>query len=335
MFELLGLSLLLVCLLAFNSLASLLTALLWRVASPVAVNWSAQTRARLLFILRTCPATLAILCVVFLFLPAYLAHEPRHSGEVVSVKLAVLAFLSAIGIAFAAIRAFAAWRATARLTADWLSKAHPITIDGINITAYRIDHPFPVVAIVGVLKPRLFVANKIVDLLSADEIKAVTAHENGHLDARDNLKRGLMRACRDALLIIPTGRPLDRAWHEATEEAADEKAAGQGGNVALDLASALVKIARHVPHGTRPTMPAGVFLFGDDDEATGIKDRVRRLVEFAAGGRPPRLKPTLLANPAIWIAATFSAVAIAFFLHLPTILLSVHVMIEHAVQLLD
>jgi Zn-dependent protease with chaperone function len=334
-FELLGVSLLLACLLAFNSLASLLTALLWRLASPVARGWSAQTRARLLFLFRTFPATLAILCVAFLLLPAYLAHEPRHTAEVVSLKLGMLAFLSAIGIAFAAMRAFAAWRATARLTADWLSKAQPIVISGINITTYRIDHPFPVVAIVGVIRPRLFVANRIIDLLSSDEIKAVIAHENGHLDARDNLKRGLMRACRDALLIIPTGRLLDRAWHEAAEEAADEKAAGHGSNVALDLASALVKIARHIPQGTRPTMPAGVFLFGDDDEATGIKARVRRLVEFASGGRKPILKPNLLANPTVWLGVALSVVAVNFLLFHPIILLSVHAMIEHAVRILN
>jgi Zn-dependent protease with chaperone function len=333
-FEFLGISLLLACLLAFNSIASLVTALMWRLASPLARGWSAQTRARLLFLLRTFPATLAILSVAFLFVPAYLAHEPRHTEEVVSFKLGMLAFLSAFGIAFAALRAFAAWRATAQLTADWTRNAQPIKISGINIPTYRIDHLFPVVAIVGVFKPRLFVASKIMELLSADEIAAVIAHENGHLDARDNLKRGLMRACRDALLISPTGRLLDRAWHEASEEAADEKAAGQGSSVALDLASALVKIARNVPEGTRPTMPAGVFFFGDYDEANGIKDRVRRLIELAAGALSPRMKTSLLANPIVWIGATLAVVAINLILYSQTILISVHVMIEHAVQFL-
>src|SRR6185295_18024879 len=115
--------------------------------------------------------------------------------------------------------------ATSRLTADWLRKAVPIKIEGVAITTYRIDHAFPVIAIVGVLRPRLFVASQVLSLLTPDELAAAVAHENGHLAARDNLKRGLMRACRAALLIIPTGRFLDRAWSEAAEEAADENAA--------------------------------------------------------------------------------------------------------------
>ena len=35
---------------------------------------------------------------------------------------------------------------------------------------------------------------------------------------------------------------------------------------AVQHCSALVKIARNIPKGARPTMPAGVFLVGEDDE---------------------------------------------------------------------
>ena len=34
--------------------------------------------------------------------------------------------------------------------------------------------------------------------------------------------------------------------------------------------SALVKIARNIPAGARPTMPAGVFLVGDEEEDVGV-----------------------------------------------------------------
>jgi hypothetical protein len=55
MFELLGLSLLLAALLTFNSLASLIIAGLWRVGGTATNNWTAASRARLLFYLRTLP----------------------------------------------------------------------------------------------------------------------------------------------------------------------------------------------------------------------------------------------------------------------------------------
>src|SRR5216683_2867136 len=260
MFELLGISLLLASLLIFNSLASVATAGLWRLLGSATRSYSAMARARLLFSLRVVPALLSILVVMFLLVPSYLAYEPRHTNENVSFKLVILAFLSAVGLAMAIVRSIAAWRATARLTADWLLHSEQIRLAGIEIETFRIDHAFPVIAIVGVLRPRLFVASHVLELLTPDEITAAVAHENSHLSARDNLKRGLLRACRDALLIIPGGRSLDRAWSEAAEEAADESAARREQNVALDLASALVKIASNIPNGARPAMRAGVFL---------------------------------------------------------------------------
>jgi Zn-dependent protease with chaperone function len=332
-FELLGISLLLAGLLTFNSLASLATAACWRFSGRLTSRWSAHARARLIFLLRTLPALLAVFCVVFLLVPAYLAFEPRHTAESVSLKLGLLALLSAVGIGFAVVRSIAAWRATVRLTNDWLRKAEPISIEGINITTYRIDHTFPVIAIVGVLRPRLFVANQVLNLLSSDEIAAAVAHENGHLEARDNLRRGLMRACGDALLIFPTGRWLDSDWAEAAEEAADESAAQQGVGVALDLASALVKIARIIPKGARPTMPAGVFLLGDD-ETKGIKWRVRRLVELAQSGRKPRLPRSSIASPMLWVTMALSLVVAGCISHTQSILGSVHLLIEHAVHFL-
>jgi len=45
----------------------------------------------------------------------------------------------------------------------------------------------------------------VLNLLTVEEIAAAVAHENSHLAAHDNLKRGLQRACRDSLLIIPSG----------------------------------------------------------------------------------------------------------------------------------
>ena len=208
MFELLGISLLLAALLTFNSFASLSTVGLWRLLGQATHRYSATSRARLLFSLRFLPALSAILVVLFLMVPSYLAYEPRHTNETVSLKLGLLALLSAVGLSLAIGRAFAAWRATARLTADWVRHGKPITLDGISITTYRIDHAFPVIAIVGILRPQLFVARQVLDLLSPEEIAAAVAHENSHLRARDNLKRGLLRGCRDALLMIPCGRSL-------------------------------------------------------------------------------------------------------------------------------
>lgn len=330
MFELLGLSLLLAGLLAFNSLASVAIAGLWRVAARFTDKWTAVARARFLFSLRTLPAIIAFLAVALLIVPSYLTFEPRQAPEPVSFKLGILAVLSAAGLAFSICRGVATRRATAKLTSAWLARGRRIQIKGIEIEAWRIDHAFPLIAIIGFLRPRLFIANQVLDLLTPEEISAAVAHENGHLVARDNLKRGLLQACRDTLLIIPSGRLLDRAWSEASEEAADESAARAGNNLALDLASALVKIARIVPAGARPTMPAGVFLLGDK-ETKGIRSRVSRLLALAATEYRPAFGRDVLARLCVWVPAglllTFLVVASS-----STMLLSkVHAVIEHAV----
>lgn len=330
MFELLGLSLLLAALLTFTSLASLAIAAIWRMAGRLTNDWTAVMRARLLFTLRTLPALLAFLSVALLLVPAYLAFEPRHAAERVSFKLALLAFISATGITVSVYRAIAAHRATAKLTSEWLSRGQTVHIDGIAIEAFQIDHTFPLIAIVGFLRPRLFIAGQVLKILTPAEISAAVAHENGHLAARDNLKRGLLQACRDVLLIIPSGRGLDKAWSEASEEAADENAAQQGKGMALDLASALVKIARNVPQGGRPTMPAGVFLLGDE-ETKGIKSRVRRLITLAATECRPGSRRVALTQLFVWGPASIMLFSLIVAATNPYLLSRVHYLIEHAV----
>lgn len=333
MFELLGVSLLLAALLTFNSIASFIIAGLWRLFGRLVDNWTAASRARLLFSLRILPALLAFLTVALLLTPSYVAYEPRHAAEHVSFKLGLLALISATGIALSLYRGLATNRATARLTSDWLRQGKPVQIPGIDIKSYEIQHAFPLIGIIGFMRPRLFIASQVLELLTPAEITAAVVHENGHLAARDNLKRGLLRACRDTLLIIPCGRLLDQAWSDASEEAADENAAQQGQVVALDLASALVKIARIIPLGARPAMPAGVFLLGDE-ETKGIKSRVRRLIALATTDHQTGTRHNLTSFLSVWGPATFLLAGFALAATNPVLLSRVHYLIEHAVFML-
>ena len=334
MFILLGISVLLTALLTFNSLASLGTATVWRIAHRFTRDWSAAARARTLYLLRVLPATLGITCVLFLLTPAYLELEPRTTAERVSLKLAIIALASAVGMGLAIIRGVAAWRATARLTADWRAHGEPISVPQIAIPAYRIEHRFPVIAIVGVLRPRLFLGSQIFESLTPAEIAAAVEHEAGHLVAHDNLKRGLLRACRDVTLIIPCGRALDRAWAAASESAADEHATRRGRTVALDLASALVKIARMIPAGAKPAMPAGALLIGDE-ESSGVKARVRRLIQIASGDGKVGLYEPFVANLAIWTSFSLLLLLVVSTQGNPRVLVTVHSLIEHVVSFLN
>ncbi|MGH9937511.1 MAG: M48 family metalloprotease, partial [Blastocatellia bacterium] len=215
MFELLGICLTLAALLLLNALAALPASALWRVFRGSAENWSAAARARLIFWLRVYPTIIAVACVGALLLPAYIEHEPRRAVEPVSLKLAILAAISAAGLLLASWRGVVAWAVTRRLINDWMRDAEPVKFDQIPIPAYRLRHQFPVIAIVGSIRPKLFIADHLFQSLTREEMAAAIAHESGHLAARDNLKRASLRACRDALAIIPSGGTLDRAWAEA------------------------------------------------------------------------------------------------------------------------
>jgi beta-lactamase regulating signal transducer with metallopeptidase domain len=329
MYHLLGACLALAALLSLNALGSLLATALWHAVARPAHRWSAATRARLIFALRIFPAVGAGACVGALLIPSYLAHEPRATAEVVSLKLAVLALVSIIGIALALWRGLCAWRATRRLAADWMRHGEPVRLEEISIPAYRIRHAFPVIAVVGVLRSRLFISAQVFESLTGEELSAALAHEKAHLDVRDNLKRGLLRACRDVLTIVPCGRFLDREWAEASEAAADERAARAGSTVALNLASALVKIARLAPAGVKPTMPAGAFLIGN--VVGSVAWRVRRLTQLAGVEGAFEGRGAAAINLSMWACLAAFLVAIALAATDARVLATMHVMIENIV----
>ena len=331
MYALLCICLTLSALLALNALASALTGAAWRVAAPRVGRWDAAARARLLFALRASPPAAAAALAFALVVPAYLLHEPADSGERVGPVLLILTCVSAAGLLLAGWRVARTWAATRRLARDWMRHAEPVGVAGGFLPAYRIRHRFPVVAVIGVLRPRLFVASQVLDALTAGELAAALAHERGHVEARDNLKRALLQAGDDTLLRAPLGRALSREWRRESEVAADEFAASAGPAAALDLASAIVKISKLIPAGIRPTLPAGAHLLGADEGCTAR--RVRNLLrlasapEAAGARRAPRASSPLTAALFLCLSAG-SAIALTH----PEVLRATHAAIEHVVE---
>lgn len=332
MYELLGICLVLTALLGVNAVASSVVAFCCRSCEGLLRKCSANTRAEILFGLRVVPPVLAFIFVAMLVVPAYITHEPEATSEIVSTKLAVLALLSAAGLVFASWRVYRSWFATRSLLRDWLRVGQPIEINDLTIPTFRLEHSFPIIAVVGTIRPRLFVASKVLDVLTKEELAAAIAHERGHLVARDNLKRSILRVCRDVLMLVPFGRSLDRAWAQAAEAAADEHAARENPERALNLASALVKIARMVPFRERVELPLGAYLIGTQ-ETHGVKTRVRRLLEIASHGIDKRGNSSLIraAQVISLVGFLFFAIAAA---STPSVLIGVHQVIEHAVTLL-
>jgi Zn-dependent protease with chaperone function len=335
MYEFLGITLVLALLLGINATATMLAAGMGHLCKPLLRRCLARTRAEILFVMRIGPPVVAIVAIAAFMIPSYLVYEPHASGESVSWKLGLLATLSAIGVGLAIWRGLRTWLATRSLLKHWLASSTRVELDGINVPTYILEHSFPIIAVVGAIRPRLFIANHVFGSLSAEEMTAAVAHEYGHLAARDNFKRSVMRVSRAALLLIPCGRSLDRAWSEASESAADEHAAQRSSLVALNLASALVHIARMIPTGQQQVIPAAVSAFLGNEDGPGVKVRVRRLVELAA--TDPRL---LVSNASMvrlvpWFVLTLIVVASVTLESRPQVLAAVHHFVEQVVIVLS
>jgi Zn-dependent protease with chaperone function len=336
MYELLGISISLAALLTINALGTLTAAGLGHLLKRPLRLVSARTQAEILFTLRIGPPAIALVTLVAFLVPSYLTYEPHSTKEPVTIKLAVLAVASAIGVSLAIWRGVRSWMATRSLLQQWLSVATRVDVGLVNIPTFQLPHSFPIIAVVGSLRSRLFIADHVLQTLNEEELRAAIAHEYGHLTALDNFKRSLLRASRSALLIIPCGRSLDRAWAEASESAADEYAAEESASVAVNLASALVRIARLVPQRTLPLLPPSVSTFlNGREESHGVKGRVGRLLELAGNDSGSVQTSAEMVRVIPWFVFVCVILLSLTLESRPQVLASVHLLIEHFVAALS
>ncbi len=255
-----------------NAVASAVTAWQWRRAQAPAAP---VDRATFLFQLRLLPLVASTLWAS-LALFSFFFFEPRGTNERIG---AVLIGLSTIGLALlvaAAVRVIVAVVRHRRVLRTWLADATHVELAGVNVPALAINTTFPVVAVVGVLRPRLVVARRVLEACPPEELTAILDHERGHIARHDNLRRMLLLALPDPLSWTRTGRAMDLAWHDAAEEVADEAPGdGRGDAGRVALAAALVRVARMAPAGEiLAELPASALYRGEP-----LERRVRRLLD--------------------------------------------------------
>ena len=168
MYEFLGITLVLALLLTINATVTIVAAGVGRLCKPLLRRCSARTRAEILFVMRIGPPVIAILAIVAFMIPSYLKYEPHSTNEVVSWKLGALATLSAIGVGLATWRGVRSWLATRSLLRDWLSSSSPIQPKTIKVPAFVLHHSFPIIAVVGAIRPRLFIARHVLESLGEE-----------------------------------------------------------------------------------------------------------------------------------------------------------------------
>lgn len=281
----------------------------------------ATTRARALIALRLAPAAAAAAVAIGLVLPAYLLFEPAHAGERITLPLALMAAAALAVIALGLRRGLRALAATFALERRWRAQAEAIAVPFSPVPVYRVRDGFPVFTVVGLRRPSLYVSDRVLQALDPEEVAAAVAHERGHLEARDNVKRLLLRACPDLVAFSPLSRTLEREWAQAAEALADESASRDGRATALALAAGLVKVARLVP------APAGGLPVSALHDGGDVAARVRQLVADpvpSARPAPRQATRTLAAAALAGLALTLAAQTLP----------AVHDLIEVAARLL-
>ena len=274
---------------------------------------TAAERASALLRLRLWPATLAAAALV-LAVASFIEFEPRQP-EAAGMTLRLLAIAALLPLSAAAWRLARLGLDTRRARRAWLASAERVELPGVDIPAYTVASSFPIVAVVGVIKPVLVVARSVIANCTPDEMRAILAHERGHMVRRDNLRRAALQAAPDFLARTAVARRIAAAWADATEEAADDVAGRLGSDGRLRLAEALIHVARLVPAGARPVdVPASALFRGESLEL-----RVRRLLApepvieapRAAAWRRIATRVVLLAASVLALQAIHDAVELA------------------------
>jgi hypothetical protein len=297
-----------------NAAISLLTAVLWRFVR------SSSHRARSLFLIRMLPTLGAAIAVVGLVLPAYVSFEPAATAERAGPALFVFVVPAGVLLAFAVRRTVTQWLETRRLERIWMAAGELSADVAIPVRSYRVRSELPLAALVGVVRPRLFVSRGFMGALSDGERQAVLDHETGHLRALDNLKRVVMGLAPDWLALSRVGAEIERAWAASAEDEADDYAVRGDSARSLDLASALLKAIRFPATGCAA---ASHFC----DQAT-IARRVQRLLDDARS-RPGAMP----SSPLPWVA--IAAVLAAYAVLCGPALRAVHLTTEAAIRLLQ
>lgn len=287
MFALRGIAVSLTFFVLVYCLISALVAVAWR--SLPQRNAAERRVAALLFSLRVLPLVVSVVTTFAFVVPSFQLLEPRSIDEGIGTMPLALGASALLLIAYGCFRVISAQTMTSRLVANWLQDAYLLDAPTEIVTSCS-GRETPPLTLVGVRKPRVVVSESAIALLSHDELRIALKHERAHVQSRDNLKKLVFRFCP-----FPGMAKLESAWAEAAELAADEEAVSRL-DEAVDLAAALIKLARLAPVNVAPTCTMGLV--------TGsISFRVARLLAWneaeAGQSRQMRMRAWNVAPPVV------------------------------------
>ncbi len=256
----------------------------------------ARRSADLLFALRMFPLIAAMLVTAALTVPSFLLLEPRAIDEPLGVMPLALGICGAGIVVFGLTNSARAMLRASRITSAWKDQAELIHPPA-DVPVLRIAPVLPAMTAAGIVRPRILLSHAAESLLDAGEFETALNHELEHVRRRDNLKKLLLQ-----LVAFPGMRKLELAWLEAAEMAADD-AAVSSASEALDLAAALIKLARLGCEESGIELTTALV----HHPASAMIARVKRLIEWREERRLPSR------HLSIWYAAVAVLTSVAVF----------------------
>jgi Zn-dependent protease with chaperone function len=249
--------------------------------------------------------------------------EPDITGERVGVTCLLAAALGVAGWTVSLLRGLVSVVRTQQYIRRCESGIHETDASDATPELVVVSQTNAVMAVAGILHPRLLVSQDVMDALSQEQKEAAFRHEAAHGASRDNLKRLLFLLAPDVVPFAGSFSKLEEGWARFTEWAADDEAVDGDPSRALSLASALVRVAKLGVPAT-PSYLLSSLVDSDRDLATRV-DRLLREPEYAVKPMAPLVARTR--NIALVVGGV--AVTVLFWLES---LGSVHRILEHLVQ---
>ncbi|MBK5255001.1 MAG: M56 family metallopeptidase [Vicinamibacteria bacterium] len=205
---------------------------------------AARRRTSAILISRFAPAGLAATLTAFIFIPAWWRFEPKDPGEAASSMLMALALLAFLPILRGVHRAAGIFLRTRDRLLLWRRRGRQTCVLRGSIELVEVHSSDLALCVGGYLRPTIYASSAVMNSLEPEEFAAALAHEASHAEERDPLRFLWMGSCPDFLQLFGLDEIWRRAFSTACEFAADAGASDGDPEVALDLASALLKVAR-------------------------------------------------------------------------------------------
>jgi beta-lactamase regulating signal transducer with metallopeptidase domain len=260
-----------------------------------------------------------------LCVPSYLSFEPSATREEVGFACIGAAILTAILLVVSFARGIRAVISTTTYARKCLKSGTQMQTSSVSSPIIMIEDAAPVIATVGVLRPRFVISRGVLNTLSPEELDCAIRHELAHRTSADNFKRLLLLLAPDVLPFLSRAfSAMDRSWITFSEWAADDSAVANDLQRSLSLAGALVHVAQM---GAAPRLSPLCTALVSNDSACMNQDlsaRVDRLLHT------PRLRHESPRRLRAIVAVTSIVAACAVFVVLlrPDSLHSVHELLE-------